>query len=237
MPKICVSVMGADVESLRTATSDLPFAAIDLVELRADFLETLDDAPAAIAAVRHALPAGVPLVFTFRSLAEGGQRALPLAAYESLIDVAVSSGHVDAVDIEQFIPRDALARLVALARDNRVAVILSSHDFGGTPPRDEIVQRLRSQQELGADVAKVAVMPRSARDVLTLLEATEEFRSRYASVPAITMAMGSLGVVSRLAGETFGSSLTFGSVGAPSAPGQVEVHELRAVLELVHGDA
>jgi 3-dehydroquinate dehydratase-1 len=48
------------------------------------------------------------------------------------------------------------------------------------------------------------------------------------------MAMGPLGVVSRLAGETFGSVLTFGTVGAASAPGQVDAARLRAALDLIH---
>jgi 3-dehydroquinate dehydratase-1 len=48
------------------------------------------------------------------------------------------------------------------------------------------------------------------------------------------MAMGPLGVVSRLAGEVFGSVLTFGTVGAASAPGQVDAARLRDALDLLH---
>ncbi|GAB2450587.1 3-dehydroquinate dehydratase-1 [Conyzicola lurida] len=235
VPKICVPIMGPDVAALRSATLALPVADLDLVELRADYLDDLGDAPAAIDAVRSALPADVPLLFTFRTLAEGGERELPVADYESLLLRAIESGLVDAVDVEQFTPRDSLEHIVAAAHTAGVPVVMSSHDFDATPERDEIVDRLRAQQDLGADVVKIAVMPHRARDVLMLLDATEEFRSNHARVPAITMAMGSLGVVSRLAGETFGSCLTFGSAGAASAPGQVEVGQLRAILALVHG--
>jgi 3-dehydroquinate dehydratase-1 len=77
-------------------------------------------------------------------------------------------------------------------------------------------------------------MPASPEDVLTLLGATADYASRPDARPAITMAMGPLGVVSRLAGETFGSALTFGTVGAASAPGQVDAGALRAALEVVH---
>ena len=235
VPKICVPIMGPDVAALRTATLALPVADLDLVELRIDHLHDLGDAPAAIDAVRSALPAGVPLLFTFRTLAEGGERELPVADYEALLVSAIRSGLVDAVDVEQFTPRDALERIVAAAHASGVPVVMSSHDFEATPPHDEIVGRLRAQQDLGADVVKIAVMPHTASDVLTLLAATDDFRSNHARVPAITMAMGTLGVVSRLAGETFGSSLTFGSAGTASAPGQVEVGQLRAILALVHG--
>ena len=70
--------------------------------------------------------------------------------------------------------------------------------------------------------------------MLTLLAATRAYVGPGGRVPAITMAMGPLGVVSRLAGETFGSAVTFGTVGAASAPGQVDARALRAVLDLVH---
>ncbi|BDZ52013.1 hypothetical protein GCM10025867_42540 [Frondihabitans sucicola] len=69
--------------------------------------------------------------------------------------------------------------------------------------------------------------------MLTLLQATEVFAEK-SSRPAMTMSMGPLGVVSRLAGETFGSCATFGSVGEASAPGQVEAGALRVTLDLLH---
>ena len=89
-------------------------------------------------------------------------------------------------------------------------------------------------QELGADIPKIAVMPRNRRDVLTLLEATEEMASIYADRPIITMSMSGIGSISRLCGEVFGSALTFGSAGQTSAPGQMEVEDLAEGLELIH---
>jgi 3-dehydroquinate dehydratase-1 len=70
--------------------------------------------------------------------------------------------------------------------------------------------------------------------VVTLLDATECFTSQHAERPVITMAMGGLGVVSRIAGEAFGSCLSFGSVGEGSAPGQVSAGELGRILDVVH---
>ena len=52
--------------------------------------------------------------------------------------------------------------------------------------------------------------------------------------PIVTMAMSSIGMVSRLAGETFGSALTFGAIGQRSAPGQPGAKELWEVLEVIH---
>jgi len=88
-------------------------------------------------------------------------------------------------------------------------------------------------QALGADICKIAVMPRSAADVLTLLDATRIMHEEYADRPLITMSMGGLGVVSRIAGQVFGSAATFGMVGTASAPGQVDASELRALLDVL----
>ena len=89
-------------------------------------------------------------------------------------------------------------------------------------------------QEIGADILKIAVMPESKKDVLTLLLATEEMVSEYAVKPVVTMSMAGLGAISRVSGEIFGSAVTFGSMEAASAPGQLQLADLRNVLEIIH---
>ncbi|GAA4681936.1 type I 3-dehydroquinate dehydratase [Frondihabitans cladoniiphilus] len=236
-PKICVPLTGATVDELLAQVERLPAGRFDLVELRIDYLERVDERRQALdaaEAVRAALPDSVPLLFTFRSAAEGGQRELDLGDYERLLTGAIATRAVDAIDVEMFTELGVLERIVNAAHEAGVVVVMSSHDFHETPPLDQIVARLTLQQDLGADVVKIAVMPTSPRDVLTLLEATDEFRQTKGVRPAITMAMGPLGVVSRLSGEIFGSCLTFGSVGDASAPGQVPVEGLQDALGLVH---
>ena len=76
-------------------------------------------------------------------------------------------------------------------------------------------------------------MPQTTADVITLLDATQEMYHKHADRPLITMSMGSLGVVSRVSGATFGSSATFGAAKKASAPGQVSVDELRSILEVL----
>jgi len=48
------------------------------------------------------------------------------------------------------------------------------------------------------------------------------------------MSMAGTGVISRLAGEAFGSALTFGAATKASAPGQIPVNELKQVLDILH---
>ena len=81
----------------------------------------------------------------------------------------------------------------------------------------------------------VQTTEKSAADVAVLLDATQTMFHRYARQPLITMAMGKLGAVSRLAGETFGSAITFGSAGKPSAPGQIDSNDLHFILDILSG--
>ena len=96
-----------------------------------------------------------------------------------------------------------------------------------------MLEGLRAMAGAGADVAKLAVMPRSARDVARLLAVTAQ-ASEELGLPVVTMSMGALGAVSRVSGAVFGSALTFATVdGGPSAPGQLPIEQVRAGLRLL----
>ena len=140
----------------------------------------------------------------------------------------------DLLDIEFFTAGADLPLLVEQAHTAGVPVVCSSHDFAKTPPRAELVERMVQMQQAGADLPKLAVMPQSRIDVLELLAATAEMAEHHPETPVITMSMGALGAVSRLAGETFGSAMTFANPGQASAPGQVSLDIVNEVLDALH---
>ena len=154
--------------------------------------------------------------------------------YAALNIAAAQSGYVDLIDVEAFTGDEVVKTIINAAHEAGVKVIASNHDFFKTPEKEEIIRRLRMMQDFGADIPKMAVMPTCKQDVLTLLSATLEMSEKYADRPIITMSMAGTGVVSRLTGETFGSALTFGAASKASAPGQVGVHELKQVLDIIH---
>ena len=234
VPKVCVPVVAPTPEAAAVAVRALPPGVADVVELRLDHLTGAAADPAvvtsAVRAVRDALPDDVPLLATFRSVAEGGVQPADDATYAAAVRASLVPG-VDAVDVE--LAAADLSALVADAHAAGVAVVVSHHDVAATPPAEAVVDVLRRQRAAGADVCKVAVMPHDADDVLALLTATRAV-ARDADRPVVTVAMGGLGLVSRLAGELVGSAMTFGSVGAGSAPGQVDAVRVREVLALLH---
>ncbi|MFR4430503.1 MAG: type I 3-dehydroquinate dehydratase, partial [Blautia faecis] len=88
-------------------------------------------------------------------------------------------------------------------------------------------------EKSGADILKMAVMPHGFEDVATIMEATNAMRQECEK-PLVSMAMGSIGSITRISGENFGSGITFGTVGAASAPGQFPIGELRSLLDALH---
>lgn len=210
-------------------------ASADIIEWRIDYLDIATNAPALIALAETIGQAASnkPVIATFRTKAEGGPVAIDDHDYGRVLSALIDARAADLFDIEMFRDEAVVTSLIAKAHASGLHVILSSHDFSGTPPVDEIVGRLRRQDALGADVLKIAVMPKQPRDVLTLLDATLQVRDET-SKPLLTMSMGALGVISRLAGETFGSSLTFGMMGKASAPGQIDVGQLQDTLDVLH---
>lgn len=210
----------------------------DVVEWRVDLYAPFtagagaDPAPAVAALTRltELLPQ-TPLLATFRTTAEGGGAEISAEHYVELIAALAGSGLAAAVDVEHLHP--LAARAIEAAHSHGTPVVASNHDFDATPDADEIVARLAAMETAGADVAKIAVMPRSAADVVTLLDATER-RHRTAENPLITMSMGALGAVTRIGGGAFGSAATFATVGEASAPGQLPAAGVRAALDLLH---
>ena len=238
-PTIIVPITARDAAELDQSVAAAATAlAAGAVEWRVDLYEPftdgggLDPAPAVAALQRVAqLLPDAPVLATFRTTAEGGSVEISDEAYLALIDALSATGLAAAVDVEYRHPRAAQA--IAAAHGHGTQVVASNHDFDATPPADEIVARLDAMEAAGADVAKIAVMPRSAADVVTLLDATER-RHRVAQVPLVTMAMGALGAITRIGGGVFGSAATFATVGASSAPGQLPAGNVRDALDLLH---
>lgn len=235
-PKICVPIVAKTKEEILNQALALKDIPVDLVEWRVDWFEGVEDHEAVLDALKDLATAlgELPLLFTFRTKKEGGERAIEDAAYLELNKLAAASGLVELVDVEVFTGDELVKELIEFAHEKGVKVVASNHDFFKTPSCEDIVSRLRKMQELGADLPKIAVMPTSKTDVLTLLEATVIMTENYADRPIITMSMAGQGVISRLSGEIFGSALTFGAAKTASAPGQIGVKALSEVLDVIH---
>ena len=201
------------------------------LELRADLLADPAQVRAALTAVRAA--SSLPLLLTYRSTTEGGKGAGHGQDYEDyLASLLQLRPAVAALDIEMACP--ASKALVAEAKAGGYDVVGSCHDFTATPSAAQITQKLAQITAAGADIAKVAYMPRTAQDVAALRHAAHDFAGAYPHQPLIAISMGQLGTPSR---TDLVNCLTFATIadGAASAPGQATIAYVRAWLENTPG--
>lgn len=235
-PKIIVPIVGVTKEEIINEAKTFDSIPVDVVEWRVDWFEGVFDfaqVEDVLKELRSVL-GEIPLLMTFRTSKEGGEKAIDTDAYAELNIKAAQTGYVDFVDVEIFTGDEVVTKIIDGVHAAGVKVIASNHDFHKTPEKADIIYRLRKMQDMNADIPKIAVMPQNKKDVLTLLAATEEMTSLYADRPIITMSMAGTGVISRLCGEVFGSSMTFGAAKKASAPGQMGVKDLETVLTLLH---
>jgi len=233
-PVICTPLIGATREALLAELASVLPKRPDVLEWRADYFAALSDL-GAVVDTAGALKAAcdTPILFTRRSASEGGQAvALSEPRVVLLYEAVCEARCVDLIDYELSNPGEAFERLRAASRQHDIALVGSYHNFDSTPAAEALVAKFRDAQQKGADVGKVAVMPKSPADVLTLLQATCE-ASATLEIPLISMSMGGYGSVSRMIGGVFGSALTFAVGKASSAPGQIPIEELRTVLTTV----
>jgi 3-dehydroquinate dehydratase-1 len=234
-PLVCVPVMESSKEEILRETRRLEEAHTEMIEWRVDAFESVES-PNAIREIlnemKHIIKESI-LVYTFRSKNQGGCKALSAADIYDIHQVAAESDVVDFIDVEYFEAKNP-QKEIAMLREMGAYVIASHHDFEQTPDTEVIRMLLEQIRESGADVVKLAVMPQNMWDVLHLLEETNRFHENHPDYPLITMSMGAKGGISRVAGEFFGSCVTFGAGGQASAPGQLPVKQLEEILHILH---
>ncbi len=231
IPKICVPVVGCTREEICAQAREIRAVEPDLVEWRVDFYENIfhaEEAGKTLELLAEIL-GEIPILFTFRSSLEGGEKAISAEEYFQLNAWAASREEVSLVDVEGRREDLDSRALVAAIHEKDTPVVVSNHFFHETPEREMLDRIFRELEATGADILKLAVMPQNEKDVLRLLEVTTEMKEKT-DRPVITMSMGKLGVVSRISGSLTGSAMTFGTVGAASAPGQLPVKDLRKIL-------
>lgn len=250
MPKICVPLTAITKEKLCEEAKKAKEAQPDLVEWRADFYEDLFLIPKTVEMLGQLkeILGEIPLLFTIRTMAEGGNVPISMKDYVEINLAAAMHGKAALVDVEVF-SEDMLSAslesrnlrivpekvdLIKKIHETETKVIASSHDFDKTDASEVLLKRFQEMDKSGADILKMAVMPVCADDVNSIMEVTDKMRREFTDRPLVSMSMGALGSVSRVEGEIFGSSITFATVGAASAPGQIPIETLKIKMEEVH---
>ncbi len=234
-PKICVPLTGRNKAEIFAELVKMGTGKFDLIEWRADKFEALFQASAVLEIaemIREVFPEK-PLIFTVRTNKDMESFEISDEEYKNINLFAAENKVADLIDLEYSRGAAFVRELADAVRAHGLKVICSRHLKDHTPPAAEIFGTMTAMEETGADLVKYAAMPVCERDVLELMDATLRMKERNGRAPFITMSMGGLGVISRISGSLTGSCLSFGTVGAASAPGQLPCSTLNEILEIL----
>ena len=235
---ICVPIVGPSIEEIFSQVQKAVQAEVDLIELRPDMwmkcsnISEAEYIPTIVKLVEevHSRFAETPMLFTWRTLAEGGETSISSESYGHLLQAVVDQDLVKAIDVELFAYTDRIGQIIKQAHHQGIQTVMSYHNFQSTPDIETLHVYAEHMVSVGAQVIKFALMPSTNDDVLSVLRLTKELTEQYPELPRITMSMGQLGQMTRICGNVFGNCLTFGTLGQASAPGQVDVSILQQLL-------
>ena len=217
-PRIAAVILdGKDKKSISKAKRD----GADLLELRIDCFKKRD-ALYIQKTIKDIKTANLPVIATIRSKAEGGKVAISdndrLGLFETILPF------VDAVDIELSSSK-ILKDIINQAHRFNKKVLVSYHNFKNTPEQKQLEAIIKNSKKAGSDIVKIATFARNKKDIIRLASLTVSHEN------IITIAMGRLGVVSRLLLPMLGSLVTYSSVTKSSAPGQMPLKTAAKLLK------
>jgi 3-dehydroquinate dehydratase-1 len=147
---------------------------------------------------------------------------------KELLLTAIKSG-ARYVDIEMGNDFGFKREIIEEAKKHLCDVIISYHNFEGTPSRDQLSIIIDQCFDMGADVAKVACMIQRCEDNAIILSLYQTGKR------IVALGMGELGKISRIAAPLLGAEFTFASANDEfsTAPGQLSYTKLKTILELI----
>ncbi|MCD7898273.1 MAG: type I 3-dehydroquinate dehydratase [Planctomycetaceae bacterium] len=212
---ICIPLSAKTNQEMIALARQASSEPADLYELRLDILEE----PAMVEEIIAACDR--PVMATCRSVNEGGGFRGGYARRRDILRRSIQAG-VEYVDCEA-------SDMESLRGFGPSKLVISMHDFSGTP--SDLDYRISALTATKADWVKFAVTAHRPADNLRVFEAMTRCPK-----PVIGIAMGEMGLVSRVLGQRFGSRLTFASLdsGRESAPGQITARQLSGLYRYYH---
>lgn len=233
--RICIPVMGKNKEEVLSQVRKVKNSQPDIIEWRIDYLDTNNYLE--ILEAIHNEVVDTPLIVTYRTLEEGGEKQISLEEYSKICADIAKVGNkynVEYIDVEAYRLREHVKDLIQLIQKENVKVIGSNHNFKKTPSIDKMSNIMTEMNQLGVDVCKMAVMPRKMYDITKLIRVSRKIK-KVTNKPIITMAMGELGSITRVCTYLTGTSITFASGVDASAPGQISAEVVRYLMNVRKG--
>ena len=213
--KIAIPIFQEKYEDVIEVANDCIDKGADVLEFRIDALENPE-----INKIRETIKKiDFPMIVTNRINTEGG--SFKGSEEERFNILYECCDLVDYVDIELQSSDEYINKI----HDTGVKTIVSYHDFEKTPDLNEIMYIVDKEHEMG-DIAKVAFMPQDLEDTLTILAVLSHCED------TIAISMGDLGSYTRVMASKFDSPITFAAGRDATAPGQIDIETMKALLNM-----
>jgi len=221
-PRICVVITTPNSEGAAKAIQKvLPYEP-DLIEIRLDYMEDIEE----MTGIREATD--LPLIATNHIREQGGLWTGP---EKKRIEALVSACEAGFEYVDMELTTGSIKRICDDVKALGAKLIVSHHDFDATPGISELDRIMRRELDAGADICKIVGTARDHGDELTYLR----FILENPDVNLVSFGMGEAGMMSRIFSPLFGGVYTYASAGAgeESAPGQLAISELISIYGIL----
>src|SRR5580700_302416 len=224
LPRICIALGFPETESLLAHAREEYNAGERFFEFRLDYLPAPEQG---IAAMRKFLTRNTDctVLATCRRHQNRGRFNGSIEQQVKILDAAIDGG-AQAVDIEIESAENCADVLGALR--SRARLVISYHNYGGTPPLDSVMRRMLRIPADGYKIVTTAKKPSDNARVLGLAKT-------YSKTPTVLLAMGETGFPTRVLSPAAGGLFTYAAPNSAegTAAGQVSAHQLRHLYRVV----
>lgn len=209
---ICVSLKEKNTDLCLKALQKLSFA-----EIR------LDQISLSLKDVQKIFSSHPKLIATCRP------GSYPESKRKDLLIEAIEAGAAY-VDMDLKTKECLLKEVMQNALQHNCKVILSFHDFCGTPSLKRLKELINTGFSRGADIVKIACHIQMKQENSRLLSLLQDKR------PVVVIGMGKKGRITRIASVFCGSPFTFASLskGKKTAEGQLDKKTLHSLFKRIH---
>jgi|ERR1043166_1421342 3-dehydroquinate dehydratase/shikimate dehydrogenase len=218
LPRICIALGFPEVERLLAHARSEYDAGERFFEFRLDYIPSPEQGIAAMRKFLGRHP-DCTIIATCRRHQNHGWFNGSIEEQVRILETAIEAG-AKAVDVEIESAENCNERLESLR--SHAYLLLSYHNYGGTPPLDSVLRRMTRIPADGYKVVTTARKPSDNYRVLALARA-------YSKTPTVLLAMGETGFPTRVLSPAFGGLYTYAAPNAAegTAAGQVCAHQLR----------
>lgn len=236
VPVICVPLTAKSETDIVAEARTVKALKPDMVEVRADYWDCIEDTDAAIAVLKKVrkIMTDTPILLTVRIKSERGYKDVADEAKFAFLHKAVAYKLVQLVDMELAYGVQAIREFADSLENTGVLLVVAHHDMTATPTPDAICDIMEQEIAAGGDVAKIVVKPNTEEDVLAFLSGVLAFRRQNPEYPIIASASGDIGRITRLVGGLFGIDLTFAAGVKGSNPTQMPVSVVREAFKTIY---